>query len=563
MKIVNVDVKYLALILLISVVFAFDLFANIGGSANGDGLIHTLVPNLFAKALKQGNFPVGWTDGFANYGLPLGTVSQQLTTYLSAFVIMLSHNPVLGFNIASFLGILLSSAFFYFFLRIYFEPFPAFLGIFLFNFTPYRILNVYLRGALPEFFAGVFFPLLLISSYLVIVKKNMYGFFLFIISFALLTLTHPFMDIVVLFLLIPYILFLIFSTKNSFKIYVVKTIRYAVIFLSGLIFAIFMASYYIIPLMLEIKYFYYGQGGNHLTPNNFLLLANYFSYNYIYFSPMDIFNRGFTVNVGVIESIIFVTGIIYFFYRSFSKKIKELSIIDFATVSGIILIFMMSPLSKILYTHINFLSNIQFPWRMLSAFIFLPPILFAFFVSRVNNKFFPFVSIASILLISFFAFPQLYGKNYTVFPQNYYSFTPLNLDAVVMNTIWTGNSEEYPITQQKAAIIGGKGSILSQQVFNNKRIYTVSAQNQLRLIDRTFYFPGWKVLIDGVNIPIQYQDPAYRGVITYDVPAGKHTVLVLYTDTKVRLLGKIVTIASLVLLCLLFLLRKPLKNFLV
>lgn len=171
MKLFRADLKYLFLIVLISIITVFDLFINTGRSANGDGFIHTVVPTLFAKAIMQGNFPVGWTDGFANYGYPLGSVSQQLTTYITAFITIFSHNPAVGFNILVFLGVLMSCLFFYIFLRIYFPPLYAFAGIFLFNFTPYRILNIYIRGALPEFFAGVFFPLLLIAAYLIIKEK--------------------------------------------------------------------------------------------------------------------------------------------------------------------------------------------------------------------------------------------------------------------------------------------------------------------------------------------------------------------------------------------------------
>jgi hypothetical protein len=197
---------------------------------------------------------------------------------------------------------------------------------------------------------------------------------------------------------------------------------------------------------------------------------------------------------------------------------------------------------------------------MLSAFIFIPPILLSIFLTKLNNK---LVTIACIVLISFFAFPQLYGKNYTVYSKDFYNFTPLNLDAVVMQTIWSGDSTTYPIAKEKSAIFEGKGKILSQQVSNSKRVYSIIATTPLKMVDRTFYFPGWKVLVDGVNVPIEYQDPNYRGVITYAVPSGNHTVSVVYTDTKARLLGKLLTILGTFLVAGLFFARKPLQNILI
>jgi uncharacterized membrane protein YfhO len=66
--------------------------------------------------------------------------------------------------------------------------------------------------------------------------------------------------------------------------------------------------------------------------------------------------------------------------------------------------------------------------------------------------------------------------------------------------------------------------------------------------DNTFYFPGWHAYVDGVETNIEFQDPAYRGVITFSVPKGIHKVKVIYEDTKVRRIGKIISILTLLLL---------------
>ncbi len=557
MKLVKDNLKYLFLIFLTSILTVIDLFINVGRSANGDGLIHTVVPALFAKAILQGNFPVGWTDGFANYGLPLGTVSQQLTTYLTAFISIIFHNPVTGFNAVVFLGVLLSSIFFYFFLRIYFLPLYSFAGAFLFNFSPYRILNIYVRGALPEFFAGVFFPLLLISAYLIIQKKNINGLILFIISISLLTLAHPFMLVTSMFLLVPYVLFLLLNKLRSFKILTKSLFLYGALFLGATIFGILIASYYIFPLFFEIKYFYYGQTTNHLTPGNFLGFSNFFFYNYPYFTKLDIFDRGFWINIGFIESVLFINGIFYFLFRLAKGKVKKFSIFDFAIISGTILIFMMTSYSSFLYSHISFLSNIQFPWRMLSAFIFIPPIILTYFLSKLDKKI--LIGIV-IFIICLLAFPQLYGKNYTQYSNDFYRFTSRNLDAVAMNTIWTTRSEDYPIKSQQWEIIEGQGKILNSNISDSSRAYQVFAQTQIRMLDHTFYFPGWKAYVDGNPVVIEFQSLNHRGIITYLVPKGKHAVVLKYTDTKVRLLGKIFTIFFLVFFIIAFAIRNKLKS---
>lgn len=50
----------------------------------------------------------------------------------------------------------------------------------------------------------------------------------------------------------------------------------------------------------------------------------------------------------------------------------------------------------------------------------------------------------------------------------------------------------------------------------------------------TFYFPGWSVFIDGERVPIQIHEK--DGTILFDIPAGRHTIVVEWGWTTTRLL---------------------------
>jgi hypothetical protein len=111
-----------------------------------------------------------------------------------------------------------------------------------------------------------------------------------------------------------------------------------------------------------------------------------------------------------------------------------------------------------------------------------------------------------------------------------------------MNTIWSGKSEDYPIKKEKPEIVDGNGTITKQTVKNSKRSYIVDAKTPLRMVDYTFYFPGWKAYVDGNPVSIEFQDPKYRGIISYNVPVGQHSIQLKFEDTKVRFLGKMMTL---------------------
>jgi len=69
----------------------------------------------------------------------------------------------------------------------------------------------------------------------------------------------------------------------------------------------------------------------------------------------------------------------------------------------------------------------------------------------------------------------------------------------------------------------------------------------IRIRENTLYFPGWVVLVDGVETEIEFQDPSNRGLITFYVNKGNHIVNVLYKETKIRLFSNAISFISLII----------------
>ena len=115
-----------------------------------------------------------------------------------------------------------------------------------------------------------------------------------------------------------------------------------------------------------------------------------------------------------------------------------------------------------------------------------------------------------------------------------------------MNPTWTDSSENYPKKIEQARMIEGDGTLEFIEVKNASRIYKIVANSDIRMIDYTFYFPGWNVYVnDGSTIYpaiIEYQDLNYRGLMTYKLPPGEYIVTIKYEATKTRALGIIMSI---------------------
>jgi hypothetical protein len=81
--------------------------------------------------------------------------------------------------------------------------------------------------------------------------------------------------------------------------------------------------------------------------------------------------------------------------------------------------------------------------------------------------------------------------------------------------------------------------------------YQVVTPVDIDLLQATLYFPGWQVIVDGVNTPINYQDSEFSGRLIFPLTVGRHDVQVTFTnDTWDRRIGDKLTLIGLGLVAL-------------
>jgi hypothetical protein len=231
--------------------------------------------------------------------------------------------------------------------------------------------------------------------------------------------------------------------------------------------------------------------------------------------------------------------------------------------------FMTLSASKPVWEHVPLLAFTGFPWRFLGIAVLAGSVLAVLSVSlwtRVPWRHAGMVFLAlSLVLTVTSAFVHLYGrwphgggeeitaKDVVLYEKS----------SGVIGT--TGASEAFPIW----VVEEPKDSPLVSQYLSSSPISKLdegslpeSAQAELlahsvvsdeyRFVAvepftarfNTIYFPGWQAFVDGGSVPVT---PSYPdGLITVQVPAGEHRVLVRFADTPVRTLANIVSGAGLV-----------------
>jgi len=117
-------------------------------------------------------------------------------------------------------------------------------------------------------------------------------------------------------------------------------------------------------------------------------------------------------------------------------------------------------------------------------------------------------------------------------------------------------AEEVVARFDEAALPEG-GRILEADYGPNRARVVVEAPRPFRARYLAFHFPGWRVEIDGEPVENAPTDP--EGLITFDVPAGCHTLTVHFTETPLRLVADGLSLVSLLalFLILLFDVRRP------
>jgi hypothetical protein len=88
---------------------------------------------------------------------------------------------------------------------------------------------------------------------------------------------------------------------------------------------------------------------------------------------------------------------------------------------------------------------------------------------------------------------------------------------------------------ERLAIIRGDGAIVSQYSRGSSAGGVVRADGPITVRIHLYYFPGWRVAVDGVAAEPRVSDP--YGLMEVDLPAGEHRIDATMGSTPVRRLG--------------------------
>jgi small-conductance mechanosensitive channel len=219
--------------------------------------------------------------------------------------------------------------------------------------------------------------------------------------------------------------------------------------------------------------------------------------------------------------------------------------------------------STLLWETLPILYKFQFPWRFLTVVVFATAVFGGLVLAQIPQKKQLLFLCVLVTVAILFTSQYWQAKSFVTKGDAYFSGivrTTTN-DTGESSPIWSTRSMEIPRVKPME-VIEGNAIVTQTWRSSTNHVYTVSAKKATRLVENTLYFPGWEIQVDNTVVPLQFQDPKYRGLMTFSVTPGVHTVVVQFSETKLRSLANTITMISCVALFVgYFLVRKIKKVF--
>lgn len=499
------------------------------------------------KCFSDFQIPCRWVpDAGYQYGYPQFNYYPPLPYYIGELLHLTGFQYIDVVKILFALGFILSALAMYLLVGDLLGNFPGFVSAMLYTYVPYKAVDVYVRGAMSEFWALVFYPLIFWAVYKLIKTLKPKYIALLALSLGGLLTTHLLMSMI---FALPAIVWAVYWLIKERKF---KKISKVVV---GVLLGFGVAAFFILPVIFERRYAH----TETLTMGYFGYLQHFVNIKKLFLSmewgygSSGFPNEKLNLSTGLIQWIFAVATIglsgIYIFLK---KKKEHLHLVFTLGMLEIFTLFMIHVKSSFIWNALPILSWLQFPWRFLNVSIFLLAIIGGIGVYLLP-KFkigigIAIMAIAVALNISFFV-PKSWinisdtekfsgvswQKQLTISIFDYlpiYAKLPPVTQAPAMPEVLEG-SALFPIYS--------KGSDWQKGTIDVK---TESALIRLPLFD----FPGMVTKIDGKKVPHVNNDCRNEefclGLITYKVPGGEHKIEVELTDTPVRRVGNYLSIIS-------------------
>lgn len=529
------------------------------------GALYMMWTDQFAKSINSGVLHPSWVmDTNAGCGSATFIFYPNLVFYAFALTGVFVREVPMIINIASVACMLATTAAMYFLLRRHFGGWLSAVVSLLYTALPYHLLDLYERSALAELWTFAWLPLVFLCIENLKERRPL-AFAGLAVSYALIVLSHlPTVLLSAPFIAI-YVGFLFWIEKD----FIALGRR-----ILGFVFGVALSAFYLAPSMLEQNNVNIGS----LTEDWLAYSRNFLFSETAGDTALNWFITKMAVALLPVLAVCLVMGIAQ--RRRNSERARLMIVFP---ILGLLSYPLMLSFSRPVWELVPILQKVGFPWRLLVMTSFFHAFCLAFVIDGIGNlvaswKRFALAAITLITLSFNISYSVSILTNFSGMPfdewrklpawsidnpltyrklsENFAAYLPSNkflMDVVEFRPKWSvskisrsGITLPQAILEGEYGIFEGGSGWLDVIVWEPEfRRIQANSIRPSRLLVRTFYYPGWKAVINGMEASIS-ADPNF-GLISIDLPEGASDIELRFEKSPVQKYGNIISAISLLI----------------
>jgi len=494
--------------------------------------VHVVRTQEMVKELVRGQFPVRWLHDLGNSGgYPLFNFYPPLIYYLSAGLVLAGSHPLHAVKLVFMFSYLVASLGMYAFIyRLAKSPVVAGLGALLFITSVYFNYNTYTRGALAELAGMALIPWVFLSLEVIFEsKRSVISIITFSLMMTVLLYTHAITAIGVIIFIGLRILIAHFQGKlHNWK---------RLLWAAGL--TLGLSASFTLPLVLERNLVSYQQ--TQLVTAGYL--NGFVRFVQLMWLPMSSSPQP-SIGIGLVT--LFIFSLVMSVVASKKSIKKSHPYLIFSLLGLAVSVFLISPLSQLLWQFLPFLKLMQFPYRFLTLATFFICTSIVLILTRF--KFLPLITLFFLLPIVIYS-----QKAYYVTTGYYFTDTFLAEDEC-STTTWQQELLPRSVTdclpKGTSDLTSSSSSVDvgSAQVLDSGKVIVTGSSDGGDLIINRYAYPDWQATLNDLSVELMTQP--YTGLIMISIPPGEFTFELSLDRSAVKFWSDWLTILSLAIMIL-------------
>ncbi len=508
---------------------------------------HRIWGQLFAEQFGSGDLYPRWLmDANAGLGSPVFYFYPPLPFYVASLLKLLLPSTWsfwYSLGLSASLGLVISGLTAYLWLRKISTANAALFAAVVYMVLPYHLrIDLYQRFAFAEFWAFAWLSLILYFTH-EITRGNRTAIVGAAVSYALLVLTHPLTTL--LFSVIPLCYGLWMAEKGK-RVTALTLISAAMLLGAGL------SAFFLFPAMTTQELV----SLNTMSPESF-------KNSFLFYSLFSEWGWGGSKEFWrhLIQATAITAAIALFAWLINRTQKRTRSEATFWVLTAALTVFMTHPLSELVWRIIPKYWFVQFPWRILTITTLATSGLLAISLSSLKKPY-TYRQIIPMMIVVALIASQLMSSLKII---NLKPVTELDMVGIVQTGYITAEyrprwvpgelyNEQSLIElgrQGKATLMNGAGTAQMLEWDHDHIRVETHADREAVLQIGQFYYPGWTATLDEQQDSLSVQPAQANGLLTVKIPAGQHQISLWRVALKEEVIGRTISLVSLVILAVL------------